>query len=167
MATLWNSHPRLFSKASPPIHLVWREASCCRGLVWLVNVSFTKSGTDRPGLSQRGLFINNPHCSALTGTAWQAAGFAGDNAITYHKTPLMLLTMNAMADCLTLKSTLTFTENKSCLVSVWVSTFQSRTIRRGIYWEKHQRSPKQVMALFTGQTPLLAKQCLSGWTQWG
>ena len=35
-------------------------------------------------------------------------------------------------------------------VKVRVSTFQRQTIRHGIHWEKHQRSHKQVMALFTG-----------------
>ena len=43
--------------ASPvPIHLVGRVPSCC----------------------QSGLFINNPLCSALTGTAWQSAGVVNE-----------------------------------------------------------------------------------------
>ena len=63
-----------------PVHLVARAASCCRGL-----------------------FINNPLYSALTGIAWQAAGFAGEQCQHLFMTPLMLLPVNTMTDCLTLK----------------------------------------------------------------
>ena len=58
----------------------------------------------QPYLSPPSLFINNPLCSVLAGNAWQAAGFAGEQCGHLFMTPLMLLPINTITDCLTLES---------------------------------------------------------------
>ena len=52
-------------------------------------------------------------------------------------------------------------------VKIRGSTFQSQTIRRGIHWEKHQESHKQVMALFADKPRCLPSSACQRWTQWG
>ena len=42
-----------------------------------------------------------------------------------------------------------------------VCWFQSQTIRHGVHWEKHQRSHKQVMALFTDKPHCLPSSAVS------